>query len=313
MKTGSTAFSRQEPRTPFALVTVTTPGYLQWTMTMIHSFLESNRWFSGDIVVVAQNLSEEEMSRFSVFPGLHIHTPSEELTARVSALCIGKPVFKNLAPMFFSLEIFNLTGYRKALFLDSDMVVVKSLEEVFNHPEPLCASAESCWYQGKGRRSDTYDAVEHVADAALFIAQPVNSGFMLVDESLISPENYRALVNMISPALWENKSTLHADQLLINLFFRDRITLLDARFNFRPVNAREIFRKDQITLEDASVIHYFRQYKPWNFDQVMTLAKEEMVHLKAFRIWYSAYINMLKYNHLNQKIKSLKTNGSAQT
>jgi lipopolysaccharide biosynthesis glycosyltransferase len=304
---------RPQEQKPVCLVTVTTSGYLQWTMTMIHSFLESNSWFTGDIIVVSNDLSDRDQVLFSIFPKLRFQQPSGELVEKVTDLCNEMPGFKNLASMFYSLELFNLTGYRKALFLDSDMLVVRSLEEVFERKEPLGASAESCWYQGMGRRADTYEAVRNCPDPASFIATPVNSGFMIVDGSLMNQENYQQMVNMITPALWQNKKTLHADQLLINLFFLGRITLLDSRYNFRPVNAPQIYQKDRVTLEKASVIHYFRQYKPWNFDQVMLLSTEDIVHLKAFRLWYLLYIKMLKFNHLKNKVRFFRQNNADET
>lgn len=304
--------NRPRHQKPVCLVTVTTTGYLQWTMTLIHSFLESNNWFSGDIIVVTNGLGDRDQPLLSIFPNLRFQQPSGMLVEKVTALCTEMPGFKNLSPMFYSLELFNLTGYSKALFLDSDMLVVKSLKEIFERDESICACAESCWYQGKGRKADTYEAVEHCSDPAMFIEKPVNSGFMIIDGSLMNGENYRQMADMIKPELWQNKTTFHADQLIINLFFRGQITLLDARYNFRPVNALQIFQKEGITLDKASVIHYFRQYKPWNFDQVMAMSKEDLEQLTAFRLWYLGYIKMLKYNHLKNKMQLLKNNAPAK-
>jgi hypothetical protein len=305
--------SGKEDIKPMCLATVTTSGYHQWTMVMVHSFLKSNPWFDGDIVLITNELSSDERSRFSIFSSVSFREPSERLTGAIEKLVKKKPGFTNLVPMFWSLELFNLTGYSKVLFLDSDMLVVNSLREVFEKPEALCACAESCWYQGKGRRVDTYEAVITANDPALFIEKPINSGFVLVGERWITPEIYDGLIGMINPELWENKGTLHADQLILNLFFQGRFTLLDARYNFRPVNASVMMDKEGIGLEDACVIHYFRQYKPWNFNEVFKLSKDDMVHLKAFRMWYSSYIELLKFNHLKQKISQLKSDGPSNS
>lgn len=299
----------QEDTKPLCLATVTTSGYLQWTMVMVHSFLKENPWFDGDIVLITNEMSSEERSRFSIFPNVSFRKPTDRQTAAIDKLIEKKPGFTNLVPMFWSLEMFNLTGYRKVLFLDSDTLVVNSLRDVFEKPDGLYACAESCWYHGKGRRVDTYEATEGLNDPELFIEKPVNSGFLLVDGQFLTPENYKGMVDMITPGLWENKGTLHADQLILNLFFQGRFTLLDARYNFRPVNASVMMDKEGIGLEDAYVIHYFRQYKPWNFNEVLQLSKDDMVHLKAFRMWYSAYIELLKFNHLKQKINQLKSDG----
>jgi lipopolysaccharide biosynthesis glycosyltransferase len=290
------------------LVTVTTASYIQWTMTMLFSFHQSNPWYEGEFIVICNDLSDEDQRRFDIFQRVRFVTPSEELVARVKELTRVIPGFSRLAPMFYSLEIFNLTGYTKVLFLDSDMLVVKSLQSVFDFPEPFGACAESCWYMGKGRRTDTYDPVDNCPDSGLFLENPINSGFMILDGSFIHTKNYEGLIKLIEPALWANKNTLHADQLIINLFFRDRIKRLDASYNYRPTNATEILARDGVQLEDAKIIHYFRQYKPWNFDQVLALSQHDMVHIKAFQLWYICYVGLLKCVHLRNKLLLLKHN-----
>ncbi|MCX6276627.1 MAG: hypothetical protein NT004_00850 [Bacteroidetes bacterium] len=295
------------------VVTVTTANYIQWTMIMLFSFLQSNDWFKGDVIVICNDLTSEDKTRFDIFPRIRFIAPSARLVERVDELCRAIPGFSRLSPMFFSLETFNLSGYTKTLFLDSDMLVVKSIKEAFDFTEPFSACAESCWYQGKGRRADTYEGVENCLIPGLFIKNPVNSGFMMLNETMICQENYDSLVTLIEPGLWGNKNTLHADQLIINLFFKDQITLVDARYNYRPTNSSDILAKDGVGFEDAKVIHYFRQYKPWNFDQVFELSQHDVVHIKAFRLWYTYYVEFLKYNHLQQKINLLKDNEPSHT
>jgi alpha-N-acetylglucosamine transferase len=289
------------------LATVTTASYIQWTMTMMFSFRESNPWFSGDFVVISPDLTVEDRSRFDIFPKVRFITPSNHLLSRIKELINVQPAFARLAPMFYSLETFGLSGYSRVLFLDSDVLVVKSVRELFDVTVPFGACAESCWYQGKGRRIDTYEAVENYQVPGLFLENPINSGFMILDESVLTPLNYDCLVRLIEPELWTNKNTLHADQLIINLYFRDKITLFNASYNYRPTSSAAIQAKEGVRLEDARIIHYFRQYKPWNFAEVFNLSQGDMVHIEAFRIWYAYYVEFLKYNHLKRKINLLKS------
>ncbi|MFZ4522029.1 MAG: glycosyltransferase [Bacteroidales bacterium] len=290
------------------LATVTTRNYIQWTMTMFFSFCKSNPWFKGDFVVISPDLTTEDKSRFDIFSNVRFVNPSDVLLSRVHQLIQVIPGFARLAPMFYSLEAFCLSGYSRVLFLDSDMLVVKSVREIIDFPGPFGASAESCWYQGKGRRIDTYEAVENYAVPQLFLENPVNSGFMILDESVLTTSNYDGLVGLIEPGLWANKSTLHADQLIINLYFRDMIQLVDARYNYRPTIAAGILTKEGFRLDAAKIIHYYRQYKPWNFGEVLDLSQHDMVHIEAFRLWYTHYVEFLKYNHLKQKINFLNNN-----
>jgi lipopolysaccharide biosynthesis glycosyltransferase len=292
------------------MVTVTSENYVQWTMTMVYSFIKSNDWFTGDIILICNHLPEEFKQRFAVFRNVRFVQPTDLLLYKIEDLCAHIPAFTRMASMFYSLETFNLTGYDKVLFLDSDMLVVKPVEDVFETQESFLASAESCWYFGKGRRSDTYESVEKWSSPDLFLKNPVNSGFMVIDKQHISEANYNALIEMISPELWANKNTFHADQLIINLFFKDQITLCDASYNYRPTLANEIRAKDKLGLEEAKIIHFYRQYKPWNFTEVLSLSQHDMVHIKAFGMWYSYYTDFLKYYHLQLKIQQLQHNGT---
>jgi len=292
------------------LVTVTSADYVQWSLTMIYSFQKSNDWFTGDIILICNHLPEELKQRFAVFRNVGFLQPSDLLLDKIEDLCTHLPAFTRMASMFYSLETFNLTGYDKVLFLDSDMLVVKPIKEVFETQETFLASAESCWYFGKGRCCDTYESVVNCESPDLFMQNPINSGFMVINEQHINKRNYDTLIEMISPELWANKNTFHADQLIINLFFKDQITLCDARYNYRPTLANEIRAKDGIDLEDAKIVHYYRQYKPWNFTEVLSLSQHDMVHIKAFGLWYSYYIDFLKYYHLQLKIKQLQNNGT---
>ncbi len=292
------------------LVTVTSEDYVQWSLTMIYSFVKSNDWFTGDIVLICNHLPDELKQRFLVFQHVRFVQPSDLLLKKISDLCTHIPAFSRLSPLFYSLETFKLSGYSKVLFLDSDMLIVKTVKEVFEMDGAFSASAESCWYFGKGRRTDTYESVADGIPTPLFLKNPVNSGFMVIDKQHINEQNYNALIDMIRPELWVEKNTLHADQLIINLFFKDSISLLDASYNFRPTLAHEIKAKDNISFEDAKIIHYYRQYKPWNFNEVFHLSQHDMVHIKTFGLWYSYYTDFLKYYHLQLKIQTLQNNGT---
>jgi lipopolysaccharide biosynthesis glycosyltransferase len=193
------------------------------------------------------------------------------------------------------------------------MIITRSVEELFSLDLQLGACGESCWYQGKGRRADTYEAVDRCSDPGLFIKNPVNSGCMVIDHTLISMQNYLEMVAMVDPGLWSDKNTFHADQLIINLHFRDKISLIGAKYNYRPTNAGEILTKEGTGFEDAKIIHYFRQYKPWNFKEVFELTQHDMVHLRAFRLWYHWFVDLLKHNHVQQKIQLLRNNGPARS
>ncbi len=295
----------------YCLVTVTTESYSLWTEVMIFSFVKSNVWFDGDIFIISNDLTSETKKKYAIFPNIIFKEPTNMLIEKVTNLSNRIPGFKNIGSMFYSLELFDLTGYKKVLFLDSDMLVTQSIKEVFDFDARFVASAESCWYAGKGRRTDNYETVSDYSEPEIFIKNPINSGFMVIDHELVKNDNYLGMINMIEPELWSNKLTFHADQLIINLFLKDRITLSDARYNYRPTIAAGILQRDGLNFEDAKIIHFYRQYKPWNFKEVFQLSQHEMVNLRAFKLWYTYFVDYLKFYHLKSKINNLINNEQA--
>lgn len=291
----------------FALVTVSSENYVQWSMVMIHSFLKSNAWFAGDILVFCNDLSPESVSRFNTFQQVRLIQPSEVLLQKLDFLKNKVPQFKNIISQFYSIETFNLNGYEKVLFLDSDMIIVKSLQELFTSEILLAACPESCWYSGKGRNAKDYEAVSFDEASDDFIETPVNSGFLFINEKMINTRNYQGLVNLVDHELWSNKRTFHADQMVMNFWFRNQFIIFDARYNFRPKNTIQIAAKEQINLQDAFIIHFIRKHKPWNFDEMILAAENDMNLLKAYELWYQWYFDFLKHHHLRHKLSLLKT------
>ncbi len=295
------------PNNKSALATVTTENYVQWTMVMIHSFLQSNPWFRDEILVFCRDLSPKSIARFSTFKQVRLVQPSDLLLQRLDTLKVQVPQFENIISQFYSLEVFNLKGYKKVLFLDSDVIVVKSLHELFTFDVPLAACPESCWYYGNGRNAADYEAVPLDTASGDFIETPVNSGFLLIDETMMNNENYHGLLNLIDPVLWSNKKTFHADQMVLNLGFRKRFTILDSRYNYRPKNAGQIAVKDHINMQEAHIIHFVRQYKPWNFYEMISSAENDMNMVKAYELWYQWYFDFLRHHHLRTKLSFLKS------
>jgi lipopolysaccharide biosynthesis glycosyltransferase len=296
------------PRGKFALATVTTENYVQWSMVMIHSFLKSNPWFTGDIVIISNDLSERSLSDLTVFPGIIIEKPSEILNQRLEQLCAEMPAFSKLINRFLSIEVFRLKQYDKILFLDSDMLVIKDVEELFRLPDPIYASLE--WFSGKGRRLSDFEIVNLAEDNGEFIKQPVNSGFLMLSKGLFVERLYEDLVNFIQPGHWKNTTTRLTDQLIINKFFNNKITIIDARYNYRPKNAEGIGRKEKIQLEDAKIVHFMLKAKPWNLKEVLKNATRKLEMLKAFGLWYEWYFDFLTWFHLQQKINYLTSNSA---
>lgn len=287
------------------LATVTSESYFQWTMTMLYSFIRNNPWFKNDIVLICKDLPSEIIRDFKFFKRVKFIEPSIELINQIDLLADEVPKFNDLSVRFYSLEIFRLENYQKVLFLDSDMVVVKSIEEVFQLPGKFYASAQLCFYKGKGRNGSTF--IAELPDNQLpdFLENPVNTGFMLLDGDVLKENHYHALVDSIKPELWRQNNLTYTDELIINQFFNEKISLLDTRYNYRARAARIIKDKENITIEDAKIIHFYAGFKPWDFDEVLASSSRNLNWIKAYGLWYNWYIEFLKFYHFQKKIAAL--------
>ena len=297
----------------YCLATVTTESYFQWTMTMLHSFISSNPWFTGDIVVICNNLPKEKADGLKMFGNVKLIEPSSGLREKLVNFVKAMPAFANKIARFYSLEIFRFSGYEKVLFLDSDMIVVKSVEELFVLPDLFYATAELCWYKSKGRNASNFlSEFQTPENSDGFLSQPVNTGFMLLDGKMSDNNHFQGLLDIIAPELWQNNSPVYTDEMVINHYFKNTISLLDTRYNYRARAARMIRDKEKICLDDAKIIHFYSRYKPWNFSDVLESSSKNPNWIKAYQLWYQWYISFLTFYHLQKKLSMLKQEGNPQ-
>jgi lipopolysaccharide biosynthesis glycosyltransferase len=291
----------------YCLATVTTESYFQWTMAMLHSFVNSNVWFTGDVVVICHDLPAEMADDLHMFNRVRLVEPSFELSQRLVAFGNALPAFKDKTARFYSLEIFRLAGYDKLLFLDSDMIVVKSIEELFSLPGSFYACAELCWYKGKGRDASNFNAEFQTNENQVdFMGNPFNTGFMLIDADMMHEDHYSDLLNLVDPENWGNDKLSYTDERVINQYFSNKVRLLDTRYNYRARAARIIREKENVTIEDAKIIHYYSRFKPWNFSAVLESSTNNLNWIRAYEMWYEKYVGFLTFYHLQKKINGLK-------
>lgn len=269
---------------------------------MIYSFLKNNPWFKGDIVLICKDLPDEMVKDFNSFGNIKIIEPSQVLLQKADMITDKLPKFKDISVRFFSLEIFRLQGYNKVLFLDSDMVVVKSIEEIFKLPGLFYASAQLCYYKGKGRNNETFIAEMKSDDNTEIIESPINTGFLLLDGEILTQNHYQKLIESIRPALWKKNDLTYTDELIINQYFKGKINMIDTRYNYRARAARIMKEREGFAFEDAKIIHFYSKYKPWNFDEVLASSSRNLNWIKAYSLWFSYYVEFLKFYHLQKKI-----------
>ncbi|WP_028880899.1 glycosyltransferase family 8 protein [Terasakiella pusilla] len=293
----------------YCLATVTTKSFIMGTAVLIDSFLEHNVWFDGDIIVIAdiQELEQQEIDILSGFKRVKLVDVSSELRGNVRDLESVNSSLIGKAARFFSLESFNLRGYEKVLFCDSDMLFVGTVEPLFKSERPLLCCGDGVYYQGKNRNKRSFSPCAPKVPSEE-ISNTFNAGFMLIDESLITRTIFQSLVDMTTHAYWEDETILHTDQRILNLFFAGQQTIIPAVYNYLLTHQNSINAADPTVLENIKVFHFNGPAKPWLLERSMGAVNDNSLQLRAYIRWHQQYAKLLTKKHLESIAKNFSPN-----
>jgi lipopolysaccharide biosynthesis glycosyltransferase len=265
-------FSGEYISSNVALCTICNDSFVLGTKVLLFSFLEKNKWFKGDIIVFYSenysSLSNESMQILNkIYPKI-IYKKIDE--SDYSAL-IEK--FKTLpgsnlrfVPSFFTFDAFDLVEtYENVVYLDSDMIVLDDLSELFSLDIGIAVTPDA----GEYDISKKY--------------QRFNGGFLVLGNS-IRGKNYKN--KLISQGMNLYKMQ-HADQTILNDVLKNNIYYLNSRYNC----LKRCFPDNKFKEFDKSIkiIHYVGA-KPWNKNKVGM----ELNYSKIENIWHLLYTKIKK-------------------
>jgi hypothetical protein len=268
-------------RSPNQLITVSSPEFLLGTRVMLHSFLASNPWFDGNIVVLHARLGARDAALLEdQFPHLICRTASAALVAAVDRLADSFPNLADRRDRFLSLETLLFPGVWPRLFIDSDVVVCGDLSPIMGDPAPLVACPDATMLRGLERDRATFAEVARGDDAR----PSFNAGMMLVREPA------GTVLALLEPEAWRAVASDHTDQAVWNRLFRDRVSLADPAYNFMVGHAGLY---GEATPSQPKLLHFNGQAKPWLPDRhAAALARGGIVGA-SFEAWRKACQAML--------------------
>lgn len=179
---------------------------------------------------------------------------------RISYLQVDPTLFQNLQLNidYISLETYYryiiadlLYKEDKALYLDADLVVNGSLEELWDTKleDSYCAGAKDLYIEEVNykpqigfQKDDLY----------------INAGVLLLNLKQIRKDKTVAKLFENTVALADKIA--YQDQDIINITFKGRIKELPGIYNFASANVK----KEKSLRKKAVIIHYTGQGKPWN-------------------------------------------------
>ena len=280
-----------------------TEHFLPGALVAVSSFLKHHPRFGGGIVLFHDGLSEERCTALErAFPPLRSETVSAALRERLARLGAALPALRARLPDFYSLEAFRLSGYRKVLWCDCDLLFRRPVDDLFERGEALVACADLESLKGWCRDAATYRPIEDpsLAGPAGAIERTFNSGLLLIDGRLTGERAHAELLALVAPETWRGTETVHSDQFLLNRHFAGRQTLVSATWNYRPHIADAIRAREGLAAGDARVLHFSGPVKPWMPEAMLrwTRGVTRFRPDPAFALWYEAWTEGLTAAHL---------------
>ncbi len=156
----------------------------------------------------------------------------------------------------FIPEIF--TQYDKALYLDSDIVFLSDVADLYNSQmgDNLVAGIPD----GAVQNIDIFkDYVEKVVGISSY-KNYFNAGILLMNLKELREFKFQEKFLYLLETV---KFTVAQDQDYLNRLCKGRVTLLKKEWNKMPIPG------DEIKEEDIKLIHYNLAYKPWHFDDIL--------------------------------------------
>ena len=296
------------PWSQTALLTVATEGFVPGTFVTLGTFLERHPDFDGDIVVVAEELSDLSRDVLAgLYPRLRFEPPSPQLAARVAKLCEARPELSPRLTAFYSLEAFRPRRYRKLLALDSDLLFRGSVTPLLDVEGELVCCRDQFALRGVRRDATTYQPAEDdpSSEGCATIGDTFNCGVFLLRGSLMSQGVYDELVRMVAPATWRGVKAVNTDQLVLNRYFAGRQTLASSAYNYFVTSAAAIRAREGIAVNAAAVLHFKLPIKPWQAQAMLRWARPSPSHLlpPGFKAWYDAYLRCLAAANLRRRTR----------
>ncbi len=290
--------------TEYCLVTVCTEEFMPGTLVMIHSFLKYNTWFNGDIVIIHANLDiKYQRCIEKCYARLRFMAVSSQLDTCLQELLANRSDLTNRKARFYSLEVLRLTGYKKVLFCDSDLLFRQSIQPVFTMSGALICCGDGNYYHGEGRDSHTFLPLSKQSIIkGEVLHNTFNAGLMLFDRQLLNADAYTELLALLTKETWQNIEASHTDQVVLNLYFNGVQTLLSGSYNYLITFQNEIFSHEGVSLKDAMVLHFNGPNKPWRTRQLLLSSTTNANLLQALKYWYESYSECLTRLHFIERI-----------
>ena len=235
-------------------------GYMPFLAVALESLIEnSSKKYYYSIKVLYTNISEENKKKINKYKRENVNIEFVDLNyyiEKVKDKLYTRDYYTNTT--YFRLFIANLyPQYNKAIYLDSDIVVLGDIAELYNQDigDNLIAAAPDDVIQTTKVFQEYAEKVVGVADYRNYF----NAGILLMNLDEFRRFDFQ---NKFLYLLETIKFTVAQDQDYLNRLCKGKVKIIDKGWDKMPIG------NDDFDEKDLKIIHYNLADKPWHYDNI---------------------------------------------
>jgi lipopolysaccharide biosynthesis glycosyltransferase len=234
-------------------------NYVKFAMVTLKSIAENaNKDYTYNCYILNTGISQDTINRTKGLLPDNFNLEFPDVTDYFESIKERLPIrhyySKTTYFRFFIAEMFE--QYDKAIYIDSDTVVLGDISEFYNHElnnNLVGACQEQAIVQTKVY-GDYVEACPGVSRNEYF-----NAGLLLINSKLFREE---CMLDQFIDFLDLYNFVLIQDEDYLNVMCNKRVTWIDNSWN------TEVYGEIKYKDEDINMIHYLMWSKPWHFDNI---------------------------------------------
>ena len=235
-------------------------GYMPFLAVALESLIEnSSKKYYYSIKILYTNISEENKKKINKYKRENVNIEFVDLNYYIETVkdkLYTRDYYTNTT--YFRLFISNLyPQYNKAIYLDSDIVVLGDIAELYNQDmgDNLIAAAPDDVIQTTKVFQEYAEKVVGVADYRNYF----NAGILLMNLDEFRKFDFQ---NKFLYLLETIKFTVAQDQDYLNRLCKGKVKIIDKAWDTMPIGNETLEEKD------LKIVHYNLADKPWHYDNI---------------------------------------------
>ena len=275
----------------YALVSAMDEAFVPGVELLMYSFLRFNPWFKGDWIVISDGLSQSAKNRLARLYPARFMKISAKLRRKALGVIEKDPITRGRFAQFFNLELFSLQGYRRVVFLDSDMLCLGDLSPLFFKAPDFGVACDDLsldpWFpELRSPRANglTPNRLRYGRE----LKQSFNSGMLSISSRFLGS---RILDSILADPYFDDPGSFResagtTDQFVLNRRFGDLAKNVGSAYNW-PLHLDPLLRHAfRATAADIRLLHFAGMAKPWKLSATEIAKRRPWEERHYYSLWH---------------------------